>query len=160
MNFPGPDRRPTLAEMMGSTFGAGAGPSAPRRRLTMAEMLKQSPLVGNTVSMPEAVEAAQAAKAQREAVAEAEAAQPAATQAEAVAEEPIEQQISVTSRHRYQLYARVDGKWIWQCGIAAAGHADAMRQVIAWLRPQHDALAIRLEQDETPARAGEVSEAA
>ena len=37
MNFPGPDRRPTLAEMMGSSRGDGSSTPAPapKRRLTL-----------------------------------------------------------------------------------------------------------------------------
>lgn len=58
------------------------------------------------------------------------------------------------AENRYHLYARLDGRWTWQCDVRAASHGEAFRQAIACLRPEHDSLPIRLEQDETTVLAG------
>ena len=54
-----------------------------------------------------------------------------------------------TGFNRYHLYARIGGRWTWQCHVNAATHSEGMRQVIDWLKPEHEALPIRLEQDDT-----------
>jgi hypothetical protein len=172
MDFPSPKRRPTLAEMLGSTSEPVATTTAPapKRRLTLQEMLKQSPLMGTPVSLPEAVASAQAAAARKfggETVVEAPP-EPTPTppaveiSTPAVAPEPAPFHVAPPepllqvraqippSLHagRYNLYARIDGRWSWQCDIHADTHADAMRQAAAWLKPEHEAYPIRLEQDE------------
>lgn len=52
---------------------------------------------------------------------------------------------------RYNLYARQSGRWVWQTEVQATSHAEGMQRAIAWLKPEHDALPIRLEQDEAVA---------
>jgi hypothetical protein len=150
------DRRPTLADMIHSQAGSGNA-SAGKRRLSMAEMLRQSPLMGNTVALPDAVESAQLAKARKE-EAEQESSAPiempiaAPPQIAPVAEiEPATETEPRTIPNRYNLYARVQGRWTWQCDIHASSHIDGMRQAIAWLKPEHNAFPIRLEQDELSA---------
>ena len=90
-------------------------------------MLKESPLVSGTVSLVDAVESAQAA-AERKLTA---------------APEPV------PGNNRYSLYAHVEGRWVWQCDINAPTHAEGLRQAAMSLKPEYDALPIRLEQDET-----------
>jgi hypothetical protein len=142
-------RRPTLAEMLKPSSEPAtldSAPPPPKRRLTLAEMLKQSPLAGNTVPLVEAVESAQAAKARKE---EGEVQPPPAVERD---QWPLTtacaEQSEPTGPNRYNLYAKVEGKWVWQVDVHAASHADGMRLAIAWLKPEHDLLAIRLEQDD------------
>lgn len=161
-------RRPTLAEMLnGSSEQASSDPAPPplKRRLTLAEMLKESPLAGNTVPLADAVESAQAAKARKEAGEE----QPAPTQFAPTQPAPTQpaptptptprnewpaatttwgEQPEPTGPNRYHLYAKIEGKWVWQVDVQAASHADGMRLAIAWLKPEHDSFPIRLEQDD------------
>src|SRR5579862_7859614 len=64
------NRRLSLAEMLNPGLklaNAGEEPAAPppRRRQSMAEMLRESSLLGNTVSLVDAVESAQAAAARK-----------------------------------------------------------------------------------------------
>jgi hypothetical protein len=124
--LPSPSRKPTIAEMLNPSQASGAPVSAPepRRRQSLAEMLRESSLVGNEVPLAEAIGASEAASR---------------SNPPAEAEKQI---------HRYSFYLKVQGKWIWQGDVQAAAHADALRQAAGLLNPQHDALPIRLEQDE------------
>jgi hypothetical protein len=157
----------TFADMINEQAGSRSASSGGNRRLSMAEMLRQSPLMGNTVALPDAVESAQVAKARKEEPQQAESNAPTETSvasapqaAPAVSASrvfPFAELVPAveceprSSAKRYNLYARVEGKWIWQCDIHAPTHAEGMRQAIAWLKPEHDALPIRLEQDEVSA---------
>ncbi|MDB5354992.1 MAG: hypothetical protein JWN24_1445 [Phycisphaerales bacterium] len=130
--LPSPSRKPTIAEMLNPSQATGTPVSAPepRRRQSLAQMLRESSLVGNEVPLAEALGASQAADRSKNTPAENSPAE-------------AEKQI-----HRYSLYLKVQGKWIWQGDVQAAAHADALRQAAGLLNPQHDALPIRLEQDE------------
>ena len=168
----------SIAELLGQ--GQTSGSTAPKRRQTMQEMLRESQRLQTTVALPDAVEQAQAAAARKieaeEAArrpqsdslpAPADSADSAAAVAPAEsARAPIpwarsssvdvtasDPEIPVRINDRpaanlYILYAKMQGRWVWQCDLSASTHADAMKQVIAWLRPEHDALPIRLEQDQ------------
>jgi len=134
-----------------------------KRRQTMAEMLRESMLMGNTMALPDAVESAQQNAAKKLAAAEAAeraaraAAEAPAAPAPAASPAPADGDLTAaapaarTGLNRYNLYARIRGRWTWQCDINAATHCDGMRQVIDWLKPEHESLPIRLEQDEAQA---------
>lgn len=193
------NRRPTLAEMMGSTSSSDdAPPPQPKRRQTMAEMLRETAKMGTTTSLVEAVAAAQAAGARKleaeeraAALAKAQADGTAVVQPEstaaiappadatlaafppptfpsavfppAVEARKIETAAPIPatpaaipsrqSVNRYHLYTKIEGRWIWQCDLKAASHAEAFERLTPALRPEFEGLPIRLEQDEnaTPA---------
>jgi hypothetical protein len=167
------NRKLTLAQMINPDALAEdqQSPAAPpRRRLSLAEMLRESPITGGHVPLAEAVERARPTN--RQAPPEQEPAPQATAPGDAP---PVEtRQVTVANDsaidlrargdspqaprpgvacayNRYHLYARLEGKWMWQCDVRAANHGDALRQAIGCLRPEHDVLPIRLEQDETPA---------
>ncbi len=165
MDNPGDsDRKPMFPWMVGAE-AAQAPRTAPKRRQTMAEMLRSSELVGGTVALHQAVEAAQEAAARKADAAEAPAAEIAAsasadvqttTEAPAVVESPSVAATPIPARpvrdggNRYHLYARVDGIWVWQFAVDAASHGEGLSQAIARLTPNHNGSPIRMEQDESP----------
>ena len=53
---------------------------------------------------------------------------------------------SVVLKNAYRLYVKVDGRWEEVCSIEAESHAEALRQAIACLSPDHYDKPIRLEQ--------------
>ncbi|HWE96224.1 MAG TPA: hypothetical protein VG269_19830 [Tepidisphaeraceae bacterium] len=124
-------RKPTIAEMLNPALAdsAQAGGASVKRRQSLAEMLRESNLVGNETSIAEALESRQSA---------APAAPPAPS--------PVQ-----TGNNRYSIYLKIDGKWVWNGDIRAASHGDGMRQIADLLKPEHDAWPIRLEQDEAAA---------
>jgi hypothetical protein len=46
----------------------------------------------------------------------------------------------------YQLYVKVDGRWVWLSDVKAQTHPEALRQAIGALKPEHYDKPIRLEQ--------------
>ncbi len=48
--------------------------------------------------------------------------------------------------NRYQLYAQVDGRWVWLCDIHASTHSVAFQKAMLFLKPEHYDKPIRLEQ--------------
>jgi hypothetical protein len=128
-------RKPSIAEMLNpSLAGNGqAGGPPPKRRQSLAEMLRESSLVGNETSIAEALESRPTAA-------------PAAPTPAPAAASPVQ-----TGNNRYSIYLKIDGKWVWNGDIRAASHGDGMRQIADLLKPEHDAWPIRLEQDEAAA---------
>jgi hypothetical protein len=57
----------------------------------------------------------------------------------------------VNQSRTYQLYVKVAGRWTWLCDIQAATHADAFRDAMLCLKPEHYDKPIKLEAVETPA---------
>ena len=51
--------------------------------------------------------------------------------------------------NHYHLYAKVDGKWQWQCAVEGADHAAALKNATLALKPEHYDKPIRLEQEES-----------
>lgn len=166
----GSSRRPTLAEMLnpGISLGgsSGGGGGSGRRRMSMAEMLRESSSLMNTTSLPDAVDSAQrkaemsasnsmaAALADafmRDTTRETKPAAPApevdSTPAPEVVNDSQPQQSNPQGGVRYCLYGRIEGRWIWQCDIRAESHVDGLQQAINWLRPEHNGMPIRLEQE-------------
>ncbi|HWE03676.1 MAG TPA: hypothetical protein VG326_14820 [Tepidisphaeraceae bacterium] len=156
------NRKPAFPWMVGAAAVQSQKP-APKRRQTLAEMLRSSELAGSTVALHEAVEAAQEAAARKAEAAESPApAEAVAAPAEAaptalpaaVAEAPASAAASVRDRepsnggNRYHLYAKVNGIWVWQLTVDAPGHGEGLSQVVARLTSNHEGLPIRLEQDD------------
>lgn len=46
----------------------------------------------------------------------------------------------------YQIYVKVDGRWVWQCDVEAESHVDGLRSVAAISDPAHEGKPIRVEQ--------------
>jgi hypothetical protein len=177
MEFPPSNRRQSLAEMLNSELKLGnssdttQAATPPRRRQSMADMLRESALLGNTVSLVDAVESAQANAAKKAEALEAsgstavQEAPPALAAPKPVIEvapapAPVIRELPMAvpvitaaptaspTMLRYSLYARIAGRWTWQCELRATDHADGLRQAITWLKPEHNAYPIHLEQDE------------
>jgi len=163
MDDPGESNRTPAFPWMVGAAAAQTPKTAPKRRQTMAEMLRSSELLGGTVALHEAVEAAQDAAARK---AEASEPQAAGAVAPAPADVATAALLSVIGEspstaptptpavnpraggNRYNLYARVDGIWIWQFAVDAASHGEGLSQAVARLTSQQKDLRIRLEQDD------------
>jgi hypothetical protein len=46
----------------------------------------------------------------------------------------------------YQIYVKVDGRWVWQYDVEAESHVDGLRSVAAISDPAHESKPIRVEQ--------------
>ncbi|HZL35376.1 MAG TPA: hypothetical protein VFC78_08705 [Tepidisphaeraceae bacterium] len=132
--IPNPNRKLSLADILnpGNPDAPTAPAGPPKRRLTMAEMLQESPLTGSPVPLVEAVERAR----------------PTGEAAPEPQESPQRRPEPRSGENRYNLYAKVAGKWVWQCDCLAADHSQALQQMITSLKPEHAGMPIRLEQDE------------
>ena len=51
--------------------------------------------------------------------------------------------------NRYNLYAKVNGIWVWQFAVDAASHGEGLSQAVARLTSAIDGSPIRLEQDDS-----------
>jgi hypothetical protein len=56
--------------------------------------------------------------------------------------------------NEYSLYLKKSGTWAPICRVEAATHADALRVAGACLRPEHDELPIRFQQEPRDDRRG------
>src|SRR5947209_2204086 len=43
-------------------------------------------------------------------------------------------------KNKYQVYIKTNGTWQWLCDIEAENHADAFRNALAALKPEHASL--------------------
>ena len=50
------------------------------------------------------------------------------------------------STRLYQLHVYSDSEWQWFCDIVAPDHADALRQAISCVKPEHYFKRIRVEE--------------
>jgi len=159
------DRKPAFPWMVGAA-AAQTPKTAPKRRQTMAEMLRSSELLGSTVALHEAVEAAQENAARKAEASEAQAAGtaipappdvaaptlepvPAVVESPSMAPAPVPAREPRSGGNRYNLYAKVDGIWVWQFAVDAASHGEGLSQAVARLPSTIDGSPIRLEQDDS-----------